>query len=83
MPPKGFQISAEVESERGHVGLLGDVPRIAKALKAILDEEERREREAEKETVPDDMTTMNIVKSGELNGRQNDQQMTADLILDR
>ncbi|KAK9353300.1 hypothetical protein V1523DRAFT_349525 [Lipomyces doorenjongii] len=80
MPPKGFQISAEVESERGHVGLLGDLPRIGKALKAILDEEKRREIEAEKEIVPDDITTMNIVTSGELNGCQNDQQMTADTV---
>ncbi|KAK7206344.1 hypothetical protein BZA70DRAFT_310042 [Myxozyma melibiosi] len=42
MPPRGFDVVAKIESDRGHVGLLGDIPAMGKALRAILDEERRR-----------------------------------------
>ncbi|KAK9380961.1 uncharacterized protein V2V93DRAFT_370026 [Kockiozyma suomiensis] len=42
MPPRGFNVVAKVSSDRGHVGLLSDLPAIGKALRAILDEEKRR-----------------------------------------
>ncbi|KAK9245415.1 hypothetical protein V1506DRAFT_538506 [Lipomyces tetrasporus] len=78
MPPKGFQICAKVQSERGHVGLLSDVPSIGTALKAILDEESRREEKAADENVLKDIRKADIT-SGAGNGCQCDGQNTVDV----
>ncbi|KAK9321647.1 hypothetical protein V1517DRAFT_261977 [Lipomyces orientalis] len=78
MPPKGFQICARVQSERGHVGLLSDVPSIGRALKAILDEEKRREEEIADENVSNDIRKEDVTSSAR-NSCQCDEQSTVDV----
>ncbi|KAK9463423.1 uncharacterized protein V1516DRAFT_667722 [Lipomyces oligophaga] len=49
MPPGEFKVVGRFESERGHVGLMGDMAAMGRALKAILEEEAVRKQKGQGE----------------------------------